>query len=136
MGVAAKSVAGDPLLDKHHTDNGECLRFLIYGTKGAIEIDLFRRYIRRFEFTDTRDRLKSKIVETINFPKQEGWKNQWAHNVYGQSIHISQLVAEGKNPDTTALDSFETMRLCFAAETSEQEKRVIKLGEIGTHPIL
>jgi hypothetical protein len=33
-------------------------------------------------------------------------------------------------PEIPAIDSFETMRVGFAAEMSEREKRIVKLSEL------
>lgn len=126
----AETDQGDPLQEllEKQADDGHALRFLIYGSKGAIETDVFRRRIRRWEFTDGPKQLESKIVEAITFFKEQD--REWFHNTYGQNIRISQLVAEGKKPENPASDSFETMKLCFAAEISEHEGRVVKLKEL------
>ena len=93
-----------------------------------IETDVFRRRIRRWEFSDAPDRIASKIVEVVNYAGQED--QEWMHNVYGQDIIVSQAVSEGKRPLVSAKDSFETMKLVFAAEMSSNKNRVIKLSEL------
>jgi len=120
----------DPLLEilEKQSDDGHCLQYHIFGTKGAIETDVFRRRIRRWAFTDTPKQLVSKIVETIRYPAAED--QAWIHNTHGQNVRIAELVAKGLPPETAAADSFETMRVGFAAEISEREKRIVKLSEL------
>ncbi len=125
----AETDPSDPLLDvmEKQADDGHFLQFYIFGTKGAIETDVFKRRIRRWEFTDTPKQLVSKIVETVTFPKEED--NEWFHNVHGQNLRIAELVAKGLPPENPIKNSFESILICFAAELSEQEKRVVKLSE-------
>jgi len=129
MGIA-ETDEGDPLREllEKQSDDGHALRYLIYGSRGAIETDVFRRRIRRWRFTDGPKQLESKIVETITFSREED--SEWIHNTYGQNKAIARLVAEGKPPRNPASDSYETMRLCFAAEISEREGRIVKLSEL------
>jgi predicted dehydrogenase len=120
----------DPLLEilDKQSDDGHFLQYHIFGTKGAIETDVFRRRIRRWEFSDSPKQMVSKIVEKNSFPKEED--QVWFHNTYGQNLRIAELVAKGLPPETSAADSFETMKVGFAAEISEREKRVVKLSEL------
>jgi len=120
----------DPLLEmlEKQSDDGHFLQYHIFGTKGAIETDVFRRRIRRWEFTDGPEHLVSKIVEKITYAKSED--NEWIHNTHGQNIRIAELVAKGPPPENPASDSFETMRAGFAAEISEREQRIVKLSEL------
>ena len=127
----------DPLRERREkqSDDGHCLQYHIFGTKGAIETDVFRRRIRRWEFTDSPKQLVSKIVETVIFPAVED--QIWFHNTHGQNVRIAELVANGLPPETPAADSFETMRVGFAAELSEKNKNVVRLsrsknGQHGT----
>ena len=122
--------AGDPLLDvmDKQSDDGHCLQYHVFGTKGGIETDVFRRRIRRWEFSDSPKQLVSKIVETVTFTKEDD--NAWFHNVHDQNIRISELVAKGLPPENNIRDSYETMRVCFAAEVSEKEHRVVTLDSI------
>jgi len=126
----AESDHQDPLLEmlEKQSDDGHYLQYHIFGTKGAIETDVFRRRIRRWEFTDSPERLVSKIAETITYPKSEDM--EWIHNTHGQNIRIAELVANGLPPETPAADSFETMRVGFAAEVSEREHRIVKISDM------
>ena len=109
----------DPLVDlmSKQADDGCVLSYLICGTKGAIETDVFRRRIRRWEFGEREDGMTSKIVETFNFPPEED--QIYFHNVYGEVLHVIGLIANGKQSEMNANDAFETMKMCFAAEMSE-----------------
>jgi predicted dehydrogenase len=127
----AESDHTDPLLEmlEKQSDDGHSLTFHIFGTKGAIETDVFRRRIRRWEFTDSPERIVSTIAETVNYTKDDD--NQWIHNVHGQNMHIAELVMKGMAPENPVLDSYETMKVGFAAEISEREKRIVKISEFG-----
>jgi predicted dehydrogenase len=120
----------DPLLEmlEKQSDDGHYLQYHIFGDNGAIETDVFRRRIRRWEFSDSPKQLVSKIVETIEFPKEEDLT--WFHNTHGQNVRIAELVAKGMKPEVSASDAYETMKLCFAAELSENENRVVKFSEL------
>jgi len=119
----------DPLLEmlEKQSDDGHFLQYHIMGTKGAIETDVFRRRIRRWEFTDRPERMNSEIVETITYDKADD--QEWIHNTHGQNMRIAELVAKGMKPEVSAANAYKTMQLCFAVEKSEKEKCVIKLSE-------
>ncbi len=127
---AGESDHTDPLLEMldKQSDDGHFLQYHIFGTKGAIETDVFRRRIRRRTFTDGPQHLMNQIVETITFPKSED--QIWFHNTHGQNIRIAELVALGLSPENPALDSYETMKVGFAAEISDREKRIVKMSEM------
>lgn len=126
----AESDHRDPLLEmlEKQSDDGHALTYYIFGTKGAIETDVFRRRIRRWEFTDSPERLASAIAETITYDKAED--QIWIHNTHGQNLRIAELVAKGIAPENPVTDSFETMKVGFAAEISERERRIVKLSEL------
>jgi len=129
MGIA-ESDFGDPLMDilEKQSDDGHVLKYMIYGDKGAIEADVFKRRIRRWTFSDGPEKLESKIVEEIKYDKSQDL--QWGHNVHGQNLRIAELVAKNLQPENPASDAFETMKLCFAAEISSRENRIVKLDEL------
>ena len=121
----------DPLLEmlEKQADDGHCLQYFIMGTKGAIENDVFRRRMRRWEFGDSPTQMTSKIVETINYEKEDD--QVWIHNVHGQNMRIAELVAKGMEPEIQAEDAYKTMQVCFAAEISEKQKRIVKISELN-----
>ncbi len=123
----AETLHHDPLMDMltKQSDDGHFLQYHICGTRGAIETDVFRRRLRRWEFADGADSLESRIVETLTYSAPED--SQWMHNTHGQNLRIAELVAQGLPPEVAARDAYETMKLCFAAEQSEEEGRVVKL---------
>ena len=128
MGIAETDYS-DPLLNilDKQSDDGHFLQYHIYGTKGAIETDVFKRRLRRWEFTDTPKQLYSKIVETLTYPEAEDL--EWMHNVHGQNLRVLELVAKGMAPETSPEDALETMRLCYATEKSEKLGQIINLNE-------
>ncbi|MFA6291070.1 MAG: Gfo/Idh/MocA family oxidoreductase [Victivallales bacterium] len=125
----ANTGSGDPLIDTFEVqaEDGHALRFLITGTKGAIETDVFRRRIRRWSYSDSPERHVSTLTETINFPKEEG--SRWYHNSHDQDLRVIELVASGTKPENPPHLSAEAMKLCYAAEISERENRMVKFSE-------
>ena len=122
---------GDPLAD-NRTDlqlgDGHKLRFIIVGTKGAAETDVFQRKIKRWEFTDTPDVMASNWVEDLTWLPNEDYF--YYHNTTHQTYDVVRRVAEGLPPMTSARDAYETMRLCFAAEQSARTGRVTRLDDL------
>jgi predicted dehydrogenase len=122
----------DPLLEmlEKQADDGHFLQYHIFGTEGAIEADVFRRRIRRWEFGDSPTQITSKIVETVTYDKDED--TEWIHNTHGQNLRIAELVAQGLQPEVRAADAYKTMQAGFAAEISERERRIVKISELET----
>lgn len=121
----AETFRDDPLQDMlvKQSDDGHALQYHVCGLAGAIEIDVFRRRVRRWEFSDGKESLQSSIVETVNYAPADDQTS--FHNVYGQTQHVIELFAQGKKPEVTAQDAYETMKLCFAAEESENSGKII-----------
>ena len=129
---SAESYHADPLVEllAKQSDDGHYLQYLVCGTKGVLETDVFKRRLRRFEFSDVEDGIDNKIVETITFPKEED--QIYFHNTHGQNLRVIELAAKGLQPEVSAEDAFETMRLCFAAEKSEDTGKIIRMDELPT----
>ncbi len=127
----AATFDGDPLQNviDQQTGDGHTLRFLVQGTRGAAETDVFARTLKRWEFGDAPDTFLSKLVETRSWDKSED--HFWYHNTHDQTHDVVRRVKAGLPPSTPARDALDTMRLCFAAEKSADEKRAVKLDEIG-----
>ena len=129
---SAESYHADPLVEllAKQSDDGHYLQYLVCGTKGVLETDVFKRRMRRFAFSDVEDGIDNKIVETVTFPKEED--QIYFHNTHGQNLRVIELVAKGLPPEVSAEDAFETMRLCFAAEKSEDTGKIIRMDELPT----
>jgi len=125
----AETLHHDPLIEilEKQSDDGHFLQYHICGTRGAIENDVFKRRLRRWAFGDSHEGFDSKIVETITFPPSEDLL--YFHNVHGQNLRIAELVSKNLPPEVSALDALETMKLCFSAETSENENRIVNMSE-------
>ena len=103
------------------TGDGHTLRFLVQGTRGAAETDVFARTLKRWEFGDAPD----------TFAWDKSKDHLWFHNTYDQTHDVVRRVVQGLPPATPAWDAYETMRLCFAAEESVERGRVVSLANIG-----
>jgi predicted dehydrogenase len=125
-----QTFAGDPLqnvIDQQLGDGHE-LRYLIAGTRGAAETDVFRRRIKRWEFGDSPKCMTSKLVEERTWdPKEDG---RHFHDVGTQNRDVIRRVQAGLSPMTSARDSLETMKLVYAADRSADEGRVVRLDEL------
>lgn len=125
---------GDALAD-NITDlqlgDGHELRYLIVGTKGAAETDVFRRRLKRWQFTDTPERMASDWVEDLTWPVEED--HFYYHNTTDQTRDVVRRVAGGLPPMTPARDAYETMRLCFAAEQSADTGSAVRLDDLMNH---
>ena len=130
MMAHAATFEGDPLQNviDQQTNDGHALRYLIQGTRGAAETDVFARTLKRWVFGETPDKFTSHLVENVTWDKSED--RFWYHNTHHQTHDVVRRVKEGLPPSTPARDAYETMRLCFAAEESADSKRAIKLNEI------
>jgi len=126
MAVAA-TLRHDPLQNhiSMHSDDGHELRYLIQGTKGAIETSVFGRRMRRWEFSDSEAGLVSTIVEDETWEPTETEDIRYVHNTTGQALDVVRRVAEGLPPYTDPRDSLETMRLVFAAEAGVEHGRSV-----------
>ncbi|MFA5864088.1 MAG: Gfo/Idh/MocA family oxidoreductase [Phycisphaerae bacterium] len=109
-------------------DQGYELRYTIVGTRGMAQTDVYGRRLKRWDFGDSPERMTSTLVEDITWDLQDN--GRYGHNTFDQTLDIVRRVREGRPPFTPARDSLETMRLCFAAEHSADQGRLVKLEEL------
>ena len=127
----AQRFAGDPLQfqgkDVHpqYREDGHVLRYLVVGTKGAAESDLYHRSIKRWVFGDSPQFFTSTLTEKLSWTFEED--QIYGHNTLGQAHDIVHRVARGLPPMTSARDAYESMRICFAAEESADTGQTIQL---------
>jgi predicted dehydrogenase len=121
---------GDPLQDVlgQQQGDGHALRYLVVGTGGAAETDVFARTIKRWEFGDSPDCFTSTWVETLTWDPAED--HRYFHNTLEQTHDIVRRVQQGLPPRTPARDAYESTKLCFAAELSADRGVPIRLADI------
>lgn len=122
---------GDPLADditSLQLGDGHKLRYIVVGTKGAAENDLFYRRIKRWEFSDAPDVMASEWVESLTWDHTED--HFYYHNTTHQTEDVVRRVEKGLPPMTPARDAYETMRVCFAAEQSAETRRAVLLQDL------
>ncbi len=121
---------GDPLqnvIDQQRGDGHE-LRYLIVGTKGAAETDVFNRTIKRWEFGDSPECMTSKLTETLTWdPADDG---HYFHDTGTQNRDVIRRVRDGLPPMTPARDSLETMKLVFGAEQSADTGTIVRMDDL------
>jgi predicted dehydrogenase len=130
MMAPAATFKGDPLQNavSQQAGDGHALRYMIYGEKGAAETDVFPRTIKRWEFGEDDYGQTSKWVQTETWNPEQDFS--YFHNTHDQALDIVRRVVEGEPPKTSPREALETMRLCFAAEISALEKRLVRLEEL------
>ena len=121
---------GDPLQNfiNQQIGDGHALRYLVAGTAGAAEGDVFARTIKRWEYADGPEYMESNLVETVKWEAEED--HFYFHNTTDQTHDIVRRVIEGLPPFTSPRDSLETTRLCFAAERSADLGRTVRHDEM------
>jgi hypothetical protein len=134
MGAAA-TITTDPLMrDAKALDfrelkrGGHELLYRIVGTKGAVDADAFGRTLKRWEFGMTPAGFTSTLVETLTWDDHENYS--YTHNTFDQARDIVDRVRRAQSPLTSARDSYETTKLCFAAEESADCGQLVSLNSL------
>ena len=129
--AVGKTFNCDPLLNwiDQQQDGTHVLHYIIQGTKGAAITDVFGRHLKRLEFKDSPSKMTSHLVEDSSWDPDEDELN--FHNTRSETLDIVTRVTRGLPPATPPWDAYETTKLCFAAETSANSGKTIKLDEFG-----
>ena len=124
----AATFGGDPTGDvvSQQQGDGHELRYIITGTKGAIETDVFARTIKRWKFGDTPKCFTSELIEALTWTGAE--EHEYCHNIYGQTRDVIRRVSQGLPPSISPMDAYETMRVCIAAEESARTGVPVFIG--------
>jgi predicted dehydrogenase len=127
MMAPAASFTGDITGDVvgQQQGDGHELRYLVVGTKGAAETDVFARTIKRWSFNNTTELFVSTLEETISWTGDE--EEAYIHSVFAQTQDIIKRVINGLPPSILPRDAYETMRLCDCAEESANSGAIIIL---------
>lgn len=131
----ASTAETDPLrnvLDQQK-DDGHELRYLVMGTRGGAETDVFHRRIKRWEYRETENGFHCDLVETLTWPAEEDHVH--FHNTKDQSHDIVRRVHDGLPPYISARDSLETMKACAAVDLSIDLNRAVQVGETMGLPV-
>jgi predicted dehydrogenase len=130
MMYVASTFDGDPLQNTvtQQMDDGHELRYLVTGTAGAIEMDVFRRRFRRWEFGDSKKCLTSRIVQESTWNPAED--DRYFHDTATQAHDVVDRVLKGMPPRTSAADALETMRVVEAAEHSANLGRPVRIKDV------
>jgi len=126
----ASTVENDPLIERleQQKDLGHELRYLIMGSGGAAETNLFHRTIKRWTFQETAKGFSSELVETLTWePEQDHF---YFHNTHDQSHDIVRRVRDGLPPAISPWDALETMKVCEAADRSIDQGGPIQLADL------
>lgn len=118
--------AGPDLFDQDK--QGYKLNYVLSGTKGSIEIDIFQREIRFYVHPGDPSVKTNTMVRKLSwdkdYGKDEGLSEQvWFHNTRDQNRDIVRRVLNGLPPSISLEDAQESMRLCLEfADAAESRK--------------
>ena len=108
----------DDLFDQDK--QGHKLNYVISGTEGAIEVDIFQRQVRVYHHPGKPGQIGESIKRTLSWDKIEGGnyvkgetEHIYFHNTLEQNQDIVRRVLAGDKPSITIQDAQETMRLCL-----------------------
>lgn len=99
--------------------DGHKLNYIITGTKGAIEIDVFQRQLRVYRHAGDPEQTRTAEEVTEIYTWEAEADQRHFHNTRGQNRDILRRVATGEAPYLALEDAAETMRLC--AEFSDAQ---------------
>lgn len=107
--------------------DGHKLNYIITGTEGAIEIDIFQRQLRVYHHPGKAGIQTEELVRTVAWDKTGGGapdgENTYFHSTYTQNQDIVRRVLNGDAPSITLEDAQESMRLCLEFTDSAANKR-------------
>ncbi|MBQ4518720.1 MAG: Gfo/Idh/MocA family oxidoreductase [Clostridia bacterium] len=118
-------LGGDDLFDQDK--QGHKLNYVITGTEGAIEIDIFQRQIRVYHHPGKAGQVGESIKKVFSWDSYadgagDGEKTYF-HSTYAQNRDIVKRVIAGEQPAIALEDAQESIRLCLefteAAKTSK-----------------
>jgi predicted dehydrogenase len=122
--MSAAPVGNADMLHMHQDlfeqdQDGHKLNFIVTGTKGAFEIDVFQRQLRVYRHAGdpALTGALAEITKTVRWKKEQD--HEYFHNTRDQNRDIIKRVACGEPPAFALEDAAETMRLC--AEFSETQ---------------
>lgn len=99
---------------------GHKLNYVLIGTEGALECNIFQRQLRLFHHAG-----KSGFSHAEQLVLTESWdkKDDFAyfHNTRDQNMDIARRVALGEDPVIDLEDAAETMRLCLEFEETAEK---------------
>lgn len=105
---------GEDLFDQDKL--GHKLNYIITGTEGAIEIDLFHRELRVYHHPGKPGHMTPSAVISARYSWDKAEDHFHFHNTFAQNRDIVYRVAAGMPPSLSLEDASETMRLCIEME--------------------
>lgn len=112
--------------------DGHKLNYVLTGTEGAIEIDVFQRQLRVYHHPGKAGIAKEKLVRVIEWTAQGDGapigEKTYYHDTYSQNRDIVRRVLNGDKPSISIEDAQETMRVCldFSKATAENKWEIIE----------
>lgn len=126
----ASAISEDPLLVKHgrpEAGDGHELRYIVYGTRGVAQTEVYGRRITRWELGETEAGMTGRIVEDISWDVSRDHEHY--HNTRDETLDVVRRVAEGLPPAIDPRDALATTRLCFGAAQSVETGEIVRLTD-------
>lgn len=125
-GHNSNMMGNDDLFDQDK--QGHKLNYIISGTEGAIEIDIFQRQVRVYHHPGKQGQVGETLVRTIAWSgdvgKDEGYDERvYFHNTDEQNRDIVRRVLNGEPPSISIEDAQETMRLCLDFTVAAENRK-------------
>ncbi len=112
--------------------DGHKLNYVLTGTEGAIEIDVFQRQLRVYHHPGKPGQEKEEMVRVVEWDKTGGGapngENTYFHSTYAQNQDIVLRVVNGDKPAIDVEDAQESIRVCldFTKATADKKWQVVE----------
>lgn len=112
--------------------DGHKLNYVLTGTEGAIEIDVFQRQLRVYHHPGKPGQEKEEMVRVVEWDRTGGGapngENTYFHSTYAQNQDIVLRVLNGDKPAIDIEDAQESIRVCldFTKATADSKWQVIE----------
>lgn len=112
--------------------DGHKLNYVLTGTEGAIEIDVFQRQVRVYHHQGKAG-ITSEVIDRVYEWDETGGgapngENTYFHSTYAQNRDIVHRVINGDKPAIDIEDAQESIRVCldFTRATAERKWQVVE----------
>ncbi len=112
--------------------DGHKLNYVLTGTEGAIEIDVFQRQLRVYHHPGKSGVEREKMVRVVEWDATgngaPNGENTYFHSTYAQNQDIVLRVLNGDKPAIDIEDAQESIRVCldFTKATAERKWQVVE----------
>lgn len=112
--------------------DGHKLNYVLSGTEGAIEIDVFQRQLRVYHHPGKPGVEREEMVRVVEWDKTGGGapngENTYFHSTFAQNQDIVHRIINGQKPAIDVEDAQESIRVCldFTKATEDKKWQVVE----------